>query len=233
MIANHYLSRSAQAASTEKVDCAEIEAVLDNLGAAQGITTLSDKYKLSTTAEEFTKRCQEMNDAVKLLRKYNKECYTSLTQQVFSAILRTRSQMNEARCKPDTPEFKETWESTKCIQENALESARSAERKTILSTQVLNDANISDEKLRVRRACCNVLDSKTFFLDATKTNCSKYEKVYSEYVDSYTSEAMGLICPEADKLDCGKLEPLKLEGVELKYKFFLNPMLKLVKTLDH
>lgn len=194
---------------------------------------MNEKYKLATTADELAARCVEMAEAIKVLRKYNKECYSSLTQQVFSAILRTRSQMNTGRCAPGTPEAAEAIAGTKCIKENALESVKEAERKTVLTTQVLFDANIADDKFRMRRACCNVLANKVLFLDATKEKCGKYEKLYAEYVDSYTSEAMGLICPEADKLECDKLEPLKIDGVTPKYKFFINPMLKLVKTLDH
>lgn len=203
------------------------------MGGAQGYSTLQEKYKLSTTADEFAARCAEMSEAIKTLRKYNKECYSSLTQQVFSAILRTRSQMNQARCVAGTPEAAEAIAGTKCIKENAMAQVQEAERKTILASQVLFEANIPDDKLRTRRACCSVIEGKKLFLEATKEKCSKYEKLYSEYVDSYTSEAMGLICPDADKLECDKLEPLKLEGVQTKSKFFLNPMLKLVKTLDH
>lgn len=210
-----------------------MEEVIDDLGAAQGLSVLNDKYKLFTNEAEFTKRCEVMADAIKTLRKYNKECYSSLTQQVFSAMLRTRSQMNEGRCKAGTPEAKETIDSTKCLVDNALEAVKDAETKTILNSQVLFDANIPDDKLRTRRACCAVIASKTLFLDATKAKCSAYTKVYSEYVDSYTSEAMGLICPEADKLECDKLEVLKTDGVAPKNKSFLNPMLRLVKSLDH
>ena len=208
--------------------------MLDDLGGAQALTTLNDKYKLQTSVEEHTKRCTEMTEAIKTLRKYNKECFSSLTQQVLSAILRTRSQMTEARCSdPNSAQYKEGLEAVKCIAEKSLETARVAERKTILALQVLYDKNIDNEKLRVRHSCCAVLDAKKFFLEGTKDKCSHYEKIYAEYVDSYTSEAMGLICPEADKLDCGSLEQFKTEGVELKNKFFLNPMVKLVKTLDH
>lgn len=228
------VAQCARAAPSDaKVDCSKLDEVLDELGGAQGITSLNDKYKIATNAEEFTKRCTEMQDAIKTLRKYNKECVTSLTQQVLSAILRTRSQMNELSCKPDSAEFKEAVAGSKCIQENSLEAVKAAERKTILGSQVLYDADIKDEKERVRRACCAVLDSKTFFLEATKDKCSKHSKLYSDYVESYTSEAMGLICPDADKLECNKLSALKTEGVALKSKFFLSPMIKLVKTLDH
>lgn len=216
------------------MDCSKLDEVLDDLGGAQGLTTLNDKYKLQTTSDEQVKRCQEMNDAIKTLRKYNKECYSALTQQVLSAILRTRSQMNDVRCKePSTTEFKEALEAAKCIAEQSIEKVQEAEKKTILSLQVILDSNIPDEKLRVRRSCCAVLDAKKFFLAGTKDKCSAHEKIYAEYVDSYTSEAMGLICPEADKLECDKLEVIKTEGVEPKSKFFLNPMVKLVKTLDH
>lgn len=203
------------------------------MGGAQGYTVLNEKYKLATTADELASRCTEMAEAIKTLRKYNKECYSSLTQQVFSAILRTRSQMNQARCVAGTPEAAEAIAGTKCIKENALAQVQEAEKKTILASEVLFDSNIADDKLRTRRSCCAVLQGKKLFIEATKDKCSKYEKLYTEYVDSYTSEAMGLICPEADKLECDKLEPLKLEGVQPKFKFFLNPMLKLVKTLDH
>lgn len=221
-------------AAPEKVDCSKMDEVLDDLGGAQGLTSLNDKYKLATSADEMKKRCGEMEEAIKQLKKYNSACYSSLTQQVFSAILRTRSAMNEARCKDtESKEFKEVVEASKCANDNALESIREAERKTILSSQVLYDANIPDEKLRLKRACCAVLGSKTLFMDAIKAKCSKYETIYAEYVDSYTSEAMSLICPAEDKLECNKLEPLKLEGVATKSKFFLLPMLKLVKTLDH
>lgn len=223
-----------QAASpTQKLDCNKMDEVLDDLGSAQGLTTLSDKYKLALNMDEFKKRCAEMDDAIKSLKRYNKECYTTLTQQVFSALLRTRSLMNEQRCAPDSDLAKEAVEASKCIAENALEEARGAERKIILSSQVIDEANITDEKLRMRRSCCAVLQAKSYFLDAVKPKCSKYEKVYSEYVESYTSESMGLICEDADKLKCSELEPLKLEGVEVKSKFFLVPMLKLIKSLDH
>lgn len=195
---------------------------------------LNDKYKVQTTADEQTKRCTEMNDAVKTLRKYNKECYSALTQQVLSAILRTRQEFNDLRCKdPNSEEFKTALEAAKCVATEASDKTREAETKTIMAFQMLTDTTISDEKLRVRRTCCSVIDSKKFFLEATKEKCAKHEKVYADYVDSYTSEAMGLICPSADTLDCAKLEALKIDGVTPKTKFFLTPMVKLIKTLDH
>lgn len=228
-------SQLAHAAPADsKVDCSKLDEMIDELGSAQGMTTMNDKYKLETTADEQLRRCAEMSDAIKMLRKYNKECYSSLTQQVLSAILRTRAAFNEARCKdPNSAEFKEGLEAVKCIAEKSLESARREELNTVLSFQVLHELNLPDDKLRTRRACCAVLDAKKYFVNGTKDKCSAYEKIYADYVDSYTSEAMGLICPDADKLECDKLEPLKIQGVANKSKFFLSPMMKLVKTLDH
>lgn len=81
-------------------------------------------------------------------------------------------------------------------------------------------------------ACCGVIQSKQLFMEATKEKCAKYEKTYSEYVDSYMSEAMSLICPAPEQLECDKLEVLKLEGQEPKSKFFLTPVLKVVRSLD-
>lgn len=208
--------------------------MLDELGGAQGMTTMNEKYPISSTQEMQVKRCAEMADATKTLRKYNKECFSSLTQQVLSAVLRTRSQFNEPRCAdPNSEDFKVSVEAAKCIADNAMDRAKEAEKKTIQSFQVLHEAGIPDDKLRVRRACCAVIDSKKFFLEATKEKCAKYEKVYIDYLDSYTSESMGLICPDTDKLDCGKLEAIKIDGVTPKNKFFLTPMIHLVKTLDH
>lgn len=223
----------ALAAPSDKVDCSKAAELLDELGGAQGMSTMYDKYKLATNEQEQLKRCEEMSDAIKTLRKYNKECYSSLTQQVFSAILRTRSQMNEAHCKPGSPEIKETYEASKCVQENSFDALKDTEKKVILLSQVIFDANIPDDKLRTRRACCAVISSKDAFMGAIKEKCAKHEKIYSDYVDSYTSEAMGLICPEADKLECNKLEAIKTDGVEPKTRSFLVPMLRLVKTLDH
>lgn len=219
------------APSSDKVDCSKIEEVLDDLGAAQGISVLNDKYKLASNQEELTKRCSEMTDALKQLKKYNKECYSSLTQQVFSAILRTRSQFNEDTCKPE--KSAEALGSLKCIQEHAHDKVKEAEKTIVLMSQVVLDSNIADEKLRLRRACCAVQESKAKFMKAMEEKCSSHNQIYSGYVDSYTSEAMGLICPDADKLECDKLEALKIEGVQPKSTFFLNPLLKLVKTLDH
>lgn len=219
------------AAPSDKLDCSKIEEVLDDLGAAQGISVLNDKYKLATNQEELAKRCAEMSEAIKQLKKYNKECYSSLTQQVMSAILRTRSQMNEDACKPERQA--DAFAATKCIAENAYEKVKAAERSIVLTSQVVLDSNIADEKLRLRRSCCAVQVGKTLFLDAIKEKCSAHEKMYTDYVDSYTSEAMGLICPEPEKLECDKLEALKIEGVQPKSTFFLNPLLKLVKSLDH
>lgn len=194
---------------------------------------MNDKYKLPTTRADHERRCEEMAAAIKLLRKYNKDCYSSLTQQVFSAMLGSRAKTNELYCKPNSDESTKAIEANKCVQEQAFAAVEDAEKRIILSSQVLLDKNIADDKLRMRNACCAVLQSKTYFIDATKTKCAKHESVYNDYVDSYTNEAMGLICPEADKLECDKLEPLKLDGVAPKSKFFLGPMLKLVKTLDH
>lgn len=219
------------APSADKVDCSKIEEVIDDLGAAQGMTVMNDKYKLATTQEEFSKRCDAMADAIKQLKKYNKECFSSLTQQVFSAVLRTRSQLNEDICKSERAT--EAVAANKCIMENAFEKVKEAEKSIVLISQVVLDANIADEKLRLRRSCCAVQAGKTTFMAAIKDKCSKHEKIYAEYVDSYTSEAMGLICPEADKLECDKLEPLKIESVQPKSVNFLNPLLKLVKSLDH
>lgn len=225
---------TAYAAPSDKIDCSKIEEVLDDMGGAQGVTTLNDKYKIATNQEEYNKRCSEMSEAIKTLRKYNKECYSSLTQQVFSAMLRTRNEFNEKRCKdPSSDSYKEGLEALKCIATEVMEPVREAEKKIIVHMQVLFDANIADEKLRLRRACCNVIESRKIFVEATKPKCAKSEAVYGDYVDSYTSEAMSLICPATDTLDCGKLEALKTESVEPKSKSYLNPILKLVKTLDH
>lgn len=228
------LAQAAHAAPSEKVDCSKLDEVMEDLGSAQGLTTLNEKYPIATTAEAQSKRCVEMNDAIKTLRRYNKECHTSLTQQVVSAILRTRSQFNEARCTdPASADFITGLDAAKCAAEMAFDNVKQAETKVILSFQVLHEASIPDDKLRVRRACCAVLEAKKFFFEATKDKCSKHDKVYADYVDSYTNEAMGLICPSVDKLDCAKLEAIKIEGVAPKTKFFLTPMVKLIKTLDH
>ena len=224
---------TVQAAPSDKVDCSKVDEVLDDLGSVQGMTTLNDKYKLSKTPEDLQKRCTEANEAIKTLRKYNKECFSSLTQQVLSAILRTRAQFNELYCKDSAPEYKAGLEAAKCIAENAFANVNAAEKGVILKFQAIVDANIPDDKMRTRRACCSVLETKKLFLEAIKEKCSTSEKVYSDYVDSYTSEAMGLICVEPEKLDCKSLEPLKTEGVESKSKFFLGPIVKVVKTLDH
>lgn len=227
-------AQAVLAAPADKVDCSKIEEVLDDLGGAQGMTSLNDKYKIPTTVEEQVKRCAEMTDAIKTLRKYNNQCYTSLTQQVLSAILRTRSEFNDLRCKDQsTDAFKDSLAGAKCAATDALEKIKEAENKIIVSFQTVHEASISDDKLRVRRACCAVMDAKKYFLTATKEKCAKHEKIYSDYVDSYTEEAMGLICPSSDKLDCDKLEAIKTDGVQPKTKFFLTPMVKLIKTLDH
>lgn len=224
---------AAEVADKNLMDCSKLNEVIDDLGSAQGLTVLNDKYPLASTAGEFSKRCEEMSSAIKTLKKYNRDCFSSLTQQVFSAILRTRAAMNEIHCKADSAESKEALASMKCLKENALEGVKEAEKKTILFSQVVHDSNISDEKLRLRYACCGVISGKQSFMGALNEKCSKYQKIYSDYVDSYTSEAMSLICPDAAKLDCAKLDPPKIENVTPASKFFLTPMLKLVKSLDH
>lgn len=224
---------AAYSAPADNVDCSKVDEVIEDLGGAQGITVLNPKYKLAGGVEEYTKRCKDAAEALKTLRKYNKECFSSLTQQVLSAILRTRAAFNEQKCAVGTPEFAEANEAIRCMAENSLDKAIVAEKKAVAGSEVLLEANISDEKLRLRHSCCQVIATRKMFLDVTKEKCSKYEKVYSDYADSYTSEAMSLICPEADKLECDKLEGLKIDGVEPKNKFFMTPMLKVVKTLDH
>lgn len=227
------LAATARAAPTDEPDCSKLDEVLDEFGGAQGITTLNPRFKLVTNREEFDKRCVEMADAIKTLRKYNKKCFSGTTQQVFSAILRTRNDMNEANCKGTEQQVQLIIDAVRCVRESALEQVQAAEKKSILLSQVLYDMNIPDDKLRLRRSCCSVLEGKEVFLGAAKDKCSKYGKIYEEYVDSYSKEAMGIVCPPAEKLECSKLEPLKIEGVENKSKFFLSPMLKLIKTLDH
>lgn len=220
------------APSADKVDCSKIDEVLDEMGGAQGMTFMNDKYKLATSADELTARCTEGLAALKTLKRYNKECYTSLTQQVFSAILRTRVQFNEKRCVAGSESFTEAHEGGKCLVDNSSAAVKEAERQTIVGSQVLHEMNIPEKKNRLRRSCCAVLASRTNFLEAAKTKCAKYEKLYIDYVDSYTSEAMGLICDKPEELKCSELEPLKLAGVEPKYKFFMTPTLKVVQSLD-
>lgn len=228
------VARLGQAAPSDaKIECASFEEVLDDLSGAQGITSLNDKYKIVTSAEEQSKRCVEARDAIKTLRAYNKQCVTSLTQQVLGAILRTRSQMIDEHCMPNSIHFAETIEGCKCIQDNALEAVKAAERKINLALQVIHESDIKDEKERLRRGCCAVLGSKAIFLEATRDKCSKHSNLYTEYVDSYTADAMSLICPSTDKLACDKLPGLSLEGVTLKSKSHLLPIYKLVKSLDH
>lgn len=225
-------------APLEKPDCSQFEKVLDDLGAAQAITVISDKHPLPKSLEETEKKCALSLESIRKLRMYNKECNKALTQQVFSAILRTRNQLVEDKCKdPKSAEFNAMFESIRCIHENATDAVKQAETKTVLMSQVLVEADVKDEQERIKRACCDVLASKKHFMAAIKDKCGKYEKVYSDYVDSYTSESLALICSDAEKMEkdgeCETLTPLKLDGVSLKYVSFLNPMLKIVKTLDH
>lgn len=192
---------------------------------------MSDKYKLATTGDELAKRCTEMENAIKQLKRYNHFCFTSLTQQVFSAILRSRQAFNELQCK-EPKSNEEAIKAQKCLVDNAMSQVQEAERKMIVNSQVILDSNIADNKLRMRRTCCSVIQGKKLFMDATKEKCSAHEKLYSDYVDSYTSEAFSLTCEAPEKLECDKLEALKVEGVQGRYKFFLNPVLMLAKTLD-
>lgn len=223
---------TAHLAPADNVDCSKLDEVVDDQGAAQAWSYMNEKYPVPMNAEELTKACERSKEAIKVLRKYNKECYTALTQQVLSAVLRTRSQRIDSVCAADSAENKEELEAIKCTGEYK-DALNEIEKNAIKNFQAIGDANIADEKLRIRRTCCVVHETGKKYINATKEKCSKYTKAYTDYYDSYTSEAMGLVCPEESKLECDKLEVLKTDGVTPKTKFYLVPLMKLVQTIDH
>lgn len=173
------------------------------------------------------------------MRQLNAKCNKALTQQVLKAVIDTRSSLVAEICNdaPSGDKFSQTFESAKCIKDNAFESMRAAESQVVLNTQALLDANIADEKEKLKRVCCNVLAAKKLFLDASAATCGQFRAQYAEYVDSYSSESLGLICADIDKLaeagECAKLGALSTSNAKLRSVSFLVPMLKLVRTLEH
>lgn len=223
---------SIQMAPTESVDCSKLDEVVDDLSAAQAWSFANDKYKIPTSAEGFAKSCLQSSDALKTLRKYNKQCNSALTQQVFSAVLRTRTKMMESVCKADTPENHAAVEASKCASKNG-QIFKEIETKLIADLYAVLESTISDDKERLYRACCLVNGSERKFLDVGKEKCREQQKVFADYMDSYTAEAMALVCPQGKELDCDKYAPLKSDPSTKRSLFYLLPLMKLVKSLDH
>lgn len=219
-------------APVDDVDCTKLDEVLDDLGASQARTMTNDKYKVEKSSEGLVKYCDRAKDAVKTLKKYNKQCISNLTQQVVSAILRTRTQNIESICKPDSAEFKEIVEANNCTVDNA-DLANGIELKFLRDLWALIDADFKDTKEFLHRTCCLINEQQTKLVGVAKEKCPQYVKSFTEYVESYSSEAMGLVCPEAKSLECNKYEPLKTdESAKLKSSFYLLPIVKAVNKLD-
>lgn len=174
---------------------------------------------------------------MKKLKIYNTKCNKALTQQVFKSVIDTRIALVEESCVPNSEKFNAVLESVKCIKTKAIEEVKLAEAKMILESQALLELKNIDDKERVKRACCNVLDGKKRFMNAIKDKCNEHATQYSNYVDSYTSESLGLICPDAEKMEkdgeCAKLTAINTDSITRKYDSFLSPMMKVIKTLDH
>lgn len=93
------------AAPTDEIDCSKIEAVFEDQGAASGVTYTNDKYVRATTKEQLEKRCPEMYSAIKTIRQYNQKCNTGLTQQVFSAGLKSKQAYVDRFCKDTSADY--------------------------------------------------------------------------------------------------------------------------------
>ncbi|KAG9510442.1 Deubiquitinase OTUD6B, partial [Fragariocoptes setiger] len=222
------VSLAHSAATVADVDCSKLEHAFDDLGAAQGWSFMNKEHLPAREAGEFKAKCKSSDEAIKTLKLYNVKCHKSLTKQVIKAILDTRDAMMQEYCNDDA-KSKAALASINCLYDKALEKVKAAESRAIVSPQVLFDSKIDDEKERLKRACCDVLENKQHFLNATNDGCSEHKSIYEAYIDSYTSSSMSLICPEnlLKGQECGSLKPLATEGVKPKYSFFLNPLIKI------
>ena len=93
------------AAPADDVDCSKIEEVFEDQGAASGVTYTNNKYVRATTREALDKRCPEMYNAVKTIKRYNQKCHTGLTQQVFSSGLKSKLEYVDKFCKDTGSEY--------------------------------------------------------------------------------------------------------------------------------
>lgn len=221
-----------QMASVNDVDCTKYEQVLEESGPAQAWSFMSDKYKIPTNADEFSKSCEVAFDALKIMKKYNKECAANLTKQFMGAILNTRTKYLDSCCVRDSPDNKANIATSKCAHDHS-EPFKKLEEKYIRKLNGIYDANLADSKDRIRHTCCATEQIKKDFLAAAKENCPDHEKTIESYIDSYISEALSLVCPSKEKLDCDNLESLKIDqSAPLKSAFYLKPVKLILNTLD-
>lgn len=115
---NQQQNNLVYAAPADEVDCSKIEDIFEEQGLASATSFSSDKYSRFTTKEEADKRCPEMTDGVKTMRRYNSKCHSGLTQQVFSATFKTRQEYIDKICKDTSGDYaKSSYESLKCLQD--------------------------------------------------------------------------------------------------------------------
>lgn len=217
-------------APSDNVDCSKLDQVLDEQLLAQSITFRKDKFEFITSPETMLKYCNRANEAIKTLRRYNRECHKNLTQQIVGSMLKTRGQYVERVCKPDSDDFKKEVEGLTCAFN--IPTSLEDEQKVMRQMQAVVDANIEDDKLRARRTCCTILDCQKTSLSTYREKCPSTVESFASYLDSYTSESMSFVCQDGKNLECDKLEPLKVGSGEPKLHYLTN-VVNLIRTLDH
>lgn len=114
---------------------------------------------------------------------------------------------------------------------------RAQEERVNVLTEVLGETQFKDDKEKVTRVCCSIVQQKEDLSNLVRNQCESSIPYLNDYVDSLLSDTMTMVCPAIDTLvkggDCAKLTPLPVEGVKAKYTFALAPMIKVVKLMEH
>ena len=129
------------------------------------------------------------------------------------------------------------YNNNQSIDQRAKEEIKSVEAKTIVLLESLSKSNIESFTHKNLYFCCVYQGQKQYLRDAgIKTNCDKYIPNMLGYIDSYFAQLLDLTCPDLtnDQEDyCGKLKPLSVDGVKSHYRFMLNPVIRVMKTMDN
>ena len=101
----------------------------------------------------------------------------------------------------------------------------------------MGEMTFKDDNEKITRMCCMLEQQKQEVASIVRPKCEKAIPFMKEFLDSYLSESLGLVCPDLKQLiksdTCNKFSPIPIEGVKSKYLFFLAPMIKILRGLEH
>jgi len=200
---------------------------------------LMDPNFKPTTAATHPEYCEKMNEHIRCIAKYGKECLKGFTQQSLNIGTNGFKKLHKSICVKSAPKKEEFLKKTQWLKKDQVDELYMCAAMAIKNSNYINN-NVENDQ-QIQQGCCNYwvvrdcMDTKM-----SKLTTPENQKFLTGLSDETMTNLIKFLCARQDSLaTCKKIMPKETERMQATLKSiqkgkrendesFLIPFLQLI-----